>query len=356
MAKAKKLKSGNWNIRVFDSKDENGKILVKSFTAPTKAEVEFLAAKWNQERAERPKTANLTTVRDAIDKYIKRCELLSPSTVFGYQKALRRNIFPQLMDQRVSDLTKEIVQDAINKESRRISEHTGRRVSAKTIKNEWGLISAALNEICDLRFNVKLPKQQRKIKLYPEPQEVLDVILGSDIELPCLLSMWCSFSLSELRGLKCSSIRNGCIYIDQVLISLDNIDVEKPNAKTLNRNRAQILPPYLLEKIEALPCYKEYKRTGTDAFLFPYSRNLLYKHWRKISTAAGLDLTFHDLRHMSASIMLALNIPEKYALERGGWSTPAVMKRVYQHTFSKQRQQADAMVNDYFSKMISARK
>jgi integrase len=29
-------------------------------------------------------------------------------------------------------------------------------------------------------------------------------------------------------------------------------------------------------------------------------------------------MTFHDLRHMNASVMAMLRIPDKYAMERGG--------------------------------------
>lgn len=353
MAKAKKLKSGSWNIRVYDYTDSAGKIHFKSVTAPTKAECEYLAAICRRERPLRSKTADLTQVRDVVDKYIDKCELLSPSTVSKYRSILKRNIFPQIMECKVSDLTREIVQDAINTESRRCAVKTGKRISPKTIKNEWGLISAALNEVCGKSFSVKLPKQQRRLKIYPEPQMVIKAIIGTDIELPCLLAIWCSFSMSEIRGLKCSSIRDGCVFIDQVRVRVDCIEVEKKNAKTYTRNRVQMLPPYLLNKIEQLPCFQEYKQGGEDAFLFPQNANVIYKKWRKIGESAGIDLTFHDLRHMSASVMLALNIPEKYALERGGWSTPAVMKRVYQHTFNSQRQKADALVNNYFETIIN---
>ena len=43
MAKAKKLKSGNYRVLVPDYKDENGKWHYKSFTAKTKKEAEYMA-------------------------------------------------------------------------------------------------------------------------------------------------------------------------------------------------------------------------------------------------------------------------------------------------------------------------
>ena len=46
--------------------------------------------------------------------------------------------------------------------------------------------------------------------------------------------------------------------------------------------------------------------------------------------------------------MLALGIPDKYAMERGGWSSPSVMKTVYQHTFSAERKIVDDKIDNYF--------
>ena len=50
--------------------------------------------------------------------------------------------------------------------------------------------------------------------------------------------------------------------------------------------------------------------------------------------------------------MLALGIPDKYAMERGGWSTDKIMKSVYQHTFTAERKAVDEKVDDYFSSLL----
>ena len=63
-------------------------------------------------------------------------------------------------------------------------------------------------------------------------------------------------------------------------------------------------------------------------------------------------MSFHDLRHMNASIMLMLGIPDKYAMERGGWSTNSTLKAVYQHTFSTERKAADRKINEYFNGLL----
>lgn len=50
--------------------------------------------------------------------------------------------------------------------------------------------------------------------------------------------------------------------------------------------------------------------------------------------------------------MLMLNIPDKYAMERDGWSTNSTLKSVYQHTFSEERKQVDKKIDDYFNSLL----
>ena len=55
---------------------------------------------------------------------------------------------------------------------------------------------------------------------------------------------------------------------------------------------------------------------------------------------------------VNASVMALLNIPDKYAMERGGWKSDKVMKKVYMQTFSEQRNEVDQIIDKYFeSKM-----
>lgn len=50
--------------------------------------------------------------------------------------------------------------------------------------------------------------------------------------------------------------------------------------------------------------------------------------------------------------MLMLNVPDKYAQKRGGWSTPATMKTVYQHTMAAKRSVVDDMIDGYFYRLL----
>ena len=51
--------------------------------------------------------------------------------------------------------------------------------------------------------------------------------------------------------------------------------------------------------------------------------------------------------------MLALNIPDKYAMERMGYSTPATLKKVYQHTMSGKRQEVTNTINSQMNMLFA---
>jgi len=51
--------------------------------------------------------------------------------------------------------------------------------------------------------------------------------------------------------------------------------------------------------------------------------------------------------------MLMLGIPDKCAMERGGWSSNGVLKSVYQHTFSEECKLVDERIDGYFDALLN---
>lgn len=49
--------------------------------------------------------------------------------------------------------------------------------------------------------------------------------------------------------------------------------------------------------------------------------------------------------------MLALGVPDRYAMERMGHATPNMLKTVYQHTMQEKQRDVADKVNDYFTAM-----
>ena len=330
MAKAKKLPSGSWRVNQYVGKGFEGKRIYKSFTAPTKKEAEYLAAEYvlkNKTMLERKILGSL------IDAYIAdRQSILSPTTIQGYQK-IRRNDFQQLVDLPVDKIDNTVLQQAINWEAA--------RKSPKSVANAYGLISTVLRQNSYYRYNVTLPKKQKNKKDLPEPSEIFRIIKGTDIELPCLLAMWLSFRMSEVKGFKKSDIVDGIITVNRVMVYVDKKYIVKDTAKTAGSKRSLRLPDYVLSLVEAVSDEQEY--------LVAMSGQAIYKRLSRLLEKNDMPhITFHDLRHINASVMMLLNIPDKYAMERGGWESDSVYKNVYQQTFSRERQEVDRKIDAYF--------
>lgn len=336
MATAKKLPSGKWRVQVYDP--DTGKR--RSFTADTQRKANFLAIEW-QEKKRRSQLFGLT-VGEAVENYISgRDGVLSPSTIQGYRKMQEYYLTKFLASIPIMNLTSEVMQNEI----RKLSETK----SAKTVHNFYGLITGALAEADpDIRLRVSLPKIQKKFIELPPVEDVIKAIKGTDIELPAMLAIWLSLSVSEIRGINITSIRDGILTIKESVVQIDGQPVHKEATKAYERTRKLAIPPYIMKLIKRTDAYKNgygYIETrSSDAILFRFKR---------ILKAAGVEkMTFHQLRHMNASVMAMLNVPEKYAQERGGWKTPHTMKRVYQHTFSAEREAVDKKIDGYFEGLV----
>lgn len=362
MPTAKKLPSGSWRClayshteKIFDEKSGiwKNKRIYESFTSddPTKrgkheaelAANQFLLTK----RKDKQSTINIT-LSEAIERYIEKSDsALSGTTMQGYRKD-QYDSYKPLFDTRLRDITSDDLQDAVNRDCKRLSKRNKKNpkpISPKTVKNTYGFISAAIHSCMpDASYCVKLPTVPQKVKELIPPQTILEIIKGTDIELPCLLAMWLSFSMSEIRGIKYKDIEDGYLRIDRVVVDINGEASVKESGKAAKRLRKHRIPPYIMELIP---------KGDPDDYLIAQSGHAIYMKWSMLLKKNHLPhMTFHDLRHENASIMHMLNIPDKYAMERGGWKTDKVMKQIYTHTFSDGRIKADDTIDRYFENLL----
>lgn len=328
--KAQKLPSGNWRCRVYDKQTKK----CKSFTASTKKEAELLGLEWLNGR--QTKNTNQMTIGEMIDEYISNKEnILSPSTLDGYRRVKKNNLI-ELCDYTISEINDVVVQKHFNSLSL--------TKSPKTVRNAHGLLISVLNVYApELNIHTTLPKKQKKIKTFPDIEDVIRVIRNTDIELPCLMAIWLGMRMSEIRGAKKSDIHNGVLTIKDVIVTVDGKHILKNQTKTVDSTRQIALPPYIQNLIDKQP----------TEYLTELTGNAIYKRLSRLLQKNELEhITFHDLRHLNASTMLRLGVPDKYAMERGGWSSTNIMKSVYQHTFTDERKNIDKRIDDYFDNIV----
>jgi integrase len=293
------------------------------------------------EKKEKPENM---TVREACLKHINTLRpTRSPTTIAGYEKICKTR-FQHLMDMKLVNVNPKAINDAIAEECKLIT-RTGKQISPKTVNDAYMFIAPILKANHVDVGDPALPELKRKLVKIPSAEEVIPVIVGTEIELPCLLACWLSLSISEIRGLtKSKSVLNGKLYIVETVVDVNGKPVRKEDGKEEQRTRVLDIPPYIQTLID---------KVDGDV-ICPLSNNAIYKRFTRLLKANGVPhMSFHQLRHLNASVMAMLDIPTKDAQERGGWKTPYTMQRVYTHTFTAQRKLADVKVNDYFNDLIA---
>lgn len=326
---ARQLPSGAWTCRVRVGGQD------VSVTRPAKAEAqaEAMAIKHGIKAPDTPEI-NLT-LGEAIDRYIAMKEgVLSPSTVAGY-KRIRKNAFPALMGQKLSALSHERVQRAVNA--------MAGSSSPKSVRNAYGLLSATVGEFApDISLHVTLPQKIRTEIVLPSEEDIKAIaaaVAGKWVELPVLLAMCLGLRMSEIRGLTHGCVNGSVLHIKQALV-----DEGEKAPKTYSSDRYLTVPTHILSLIKAIPADQQY--------LCPQSRRAIYYAFSSACEKAGIKhYRFHDLRHVNASVMLKLGVPDKYAMERMGHATNNMLKTVYQHTMPAERVKVDGEINEYFSAM-----
>ena len=335
MAKAKKNDAGKWEVQA--TKTIDGKKIRKRFYGKTKKEAEGAAALWVL-NSEAERSASSMTLGQAVDIYIEsRSNVCSPSTIANYQK-IRRCNFTELYDMRLNELTSDTLQTAVNEFS---ETH-----SAKTVHNAYNLLSAAMKKQ-GITHVVALPKKKKTLSKLPPIDDVINAIVGSEIECACLLAMWLSLRMSEVRGLRYDDIDGDYILIRNTRILIKGEDIFKESTKTYQSTRRLSLPSYLKNLCGA---------GKPEEFIVNMSANQIYYRLQDLLAEAGVpSIRFHDLRHYNASAMGELGIADVYAMERGGWDTSSIYHRTYQHTFDEYKREADAKINKYFVEKVQNR-
>jgi len=339
--KATKLPSGKYRVQVVAGRDDSGKRIVKSFTAETEWQALKMADEYKKGIYKAPSEM---TVYRAISAYMdSRSNILSPSTIKGY-KTIREARLQLIRDTKLSELTAADIQRAVNFDAKRLSR--------KSIKSALALLKSALS-MQDTEINLKritLPTARKTKRSIPSAQQVIKAVIGSDIELPCLLAMWLSLRVSEVRGLQFRDISEDGEYIsvNRVNLYIDGKNIVRDVTKTEESTRTNRLPKYLHDLIMAVPHTKD-----TD-FIVPLSYDVISRRFKKLMTENGLEMTFHTLRHEFASTLNNLGVPSDYIQKLGGWSTDNVMKAVYTHTSAENEQKYQTVIDTFFTGLISS--
>lgn len=313
--KARQLPSGAWFCRVrIDGQDI-------SITRDTQKEAiaEAMAVKAGIKDASRK--PHKKTLTQAIDAYIDaRRNVLSPATIRGY-RTIQNNRFQNMMHRDIFDVTPEQWQRAVNLEAK--------TVTAKTLTNSWRFLASVIAESTGQRVTVRLPQIIPAQRPWLTPEQIpvfVDAVKGDKAEIPALLAL-SSLRRSEIVGLRWSDVdlANGILTVNGSAVPDENhkIVYKRETKNTTSRRVVPIIPP-LREALEHATPHGEYVVTFHPATVM--------NQVNRVCERSGLPkVGLHGLRHSFASLAFHLNIPEKVAMQIGGWSNDQTMRKIYTH-------------------------
>jgi len=333
--KPRRQSSGRWFIylRIGDQKvsitENSEKACIR---AAQLAKAEILAGK----RFEKP---DETTLAQALEKYIaSRTKVLSPATIRGY-RMIQSSRFLEAQTQPLSSL-----------DWQRVVNDEAPACSAKTLKNAWGLISAAVLAQTGQRPRVSLPQVVRHEHPFLTPDQInrfIAQVHGDPVEIPALLGL-CSLRCSEVLGLqwKHVDLDAGVIRVRGAMVRDENgVMVRKDTNKNTSSNRdVPILMPQLKTALQAAPPHKP-----EDPVVTYTARGLLARVNTVCRHAGVPEVGMHGLRHSFASLAYHLNIPYKVTMQIAGWSDDATMRRIYTHVARSSITDAASSLSAFFS-------
>lgn len=337
MAKAKKLPSGSWRVRVYSHTTPDGKKHYESFTATTKQEAEMMAAKFANDNDR--KRSDDITVREAVENYIEANKMaLSPATIYGYCNDAKR--LECIGNVRIRKITSKDVQGLI-------SHLVSQNYSAKTIRNTYGTLRSALTFAgVDQQFMVHIPSSAKKPKVSPESEQVATLYQNASKKMKIAIALAAFHSLrrGEIASIKYGDLKGNELHIHSDMVyGYDKKWHYKDVPKTDASNRIVYLPKQLLDLIG---------KGHPEQYILDIKPNTIGQNFIKLKKRYKIDIRFHDLRHYFASLAVILNIPDTYTASLGGWrNNSSVLKEVYQGNIVSMSEAYAQKINEQYLSM-----
>lgn len=313
--KPRKLSSGNWFIQLR----LNG--VSVPVTAATETEcirlAELTKAQHRAGNTEIKKLPKDLTLREAMKRFIENSKsTLSPSTYDRYLVYTDCR-FKDYLDRPLGQI----------KWQRMIDDEL-RKVSAKTVKNGWGLVTPSLKFVGYPVPSVRLAQVPVKETAFLQPEEIkpfCEAVKGRPYEIAALLMLH-GLRLSEMKALTWADIGKNSIRVCGAYVKGHDGYVDKDtNKTTLSTRHVPIMIPQLTKALDK-------KRGKDEEKVVSITGSVLLRDVKRACERAGVTICGnHSLRHSFASLCFYLKIPLEQIQKWGGWEDDKTLKRIYIH-------------------------
>ena len=228
--------------------------------------------------------------------------------------------------------------------------------SPKTLRNAWGLVSAAMRNVGIAPPVLALPEIVTEEHPFLQPEQIpvfQKAIEGSPVELAALLGLH-SLRRSEIYDLTMNDIDidNGTIRVKgaAVLDKSGKLVHKKENKNKTSTRTVPIMMPRLTELLTEL------KAEEKDGYLVDYYSNRVYKLVNAACKKNNLpEIGCHGLRHSFVSLAYHLGWDELTTMRIAGYSDFNTMRRIYTHLAeSDKNRNIDKMAQFFSGKSTTA--
>ena len=301
--------------------------------------------------------ANKLTIADHMNDWLKQRELdYRPSSFYNVEKRIRRHIIPILGNILVQKLERRHVQRWVNELSKKLK--------ATTIARYFFTLHAAMEDAVLSRIitvnpceHITLPtNQERTQRAVLTPTEAADLLAqleGHWLRNIVLYGLATAMRVGEVVTLRWSDIdlKSGTVRVRHNGVHVPGKGFVEGQPKTRASSRTITLPEFALNMLRDHRKEQNKKRIESESWPDPdlvFTKNgtiiptgTIYSAIRTACKRAGVPIiSFHNLRHSAASILLASGVPPKVVQEILGHSSITMTMDIYGHVMPGQQEDA----------------
>ncbi len=341
---------------------------IRGFKTKKEAEAALAQAIAEVERGTYIDPAKVTVAEFLKHWFAGHSGKLSPTTKRRYEDIIEHHLIPGLGQVPLSKLTPLQIEAFLQRllKEGRCSKHKSAPpgLAPSSVAYVYRVLHRALEQAVEWEMlprnpasKVKPPRAARKeprVLAEEEVARLLDSLRETYLYLPAFLAVFTGLRLGEILGLRWEDVdlENMVLHVRQASVQVKAGEPCFKEPKTAKGRRSVDISPAVARELRAhrkkqlewkLRAGSAWQETGlvcTWENGEPINPPSLGSSFRRKAREAGLAISFHDLRHTHASLLLKAGVPLKVVQERLGHSQITVTGDTYTHLLPTMQREA----------------
>jgi len=309
------------------------------------------------------------TVKQYLEYWLEEVHrsTLRVSTYVKYRKLIYRHIIPVLGNLKLDKLTPQQVKSLYNRKEKE-------GLAAKTINAIHGVLHMALKNallwnlvsrnVCDVVSPPRLVKRKNQSLTMEQAHGLLEGVRGHRLEMLLTLALTTGMRRGELLALRWADVdlERKMVKVHRTVDYIPKYGYVENEPKTAAGERAVLLPSFVADmlkqhrvqqlevQLKAGSAWEDHDLVFTDLSGGYFNPRYLEKLFKKIAAQASLppQMTFHNLRHSAATLLLSMGVPLKVIQEILGHSNFAITANIYTDVLPSMQEKAMEKWDDEF--------